>query len=184
MAVQVGSLKIRGTIAGICFYRMYGRYYARKKSSLTGKRVKRDPVFAKTMYYAGLLGKASQIASKRYKQMVPKEERSRKKYRELVGKVMLELREEKFLSKRTRGVRKYTGGMLSNTGRGHELHKFAPINIVATETRSCKEEKVGHELHRFARMGIVRNGRDLHGLLRYRTTWSGNEIIICPLIFV
>lgn len=172
MAVQVGSLKIRGTIAGICFYRMYGRYYARKKSSLTGKRVKRDPVFAKTMYYAGLLGKASQIASKRYKQMVPKEERSRKKYRELVGKVMLELREEKFLSKRTSGVRNYNGGLLCNTGRGHELHKFAPINIVATEARSCNEEKFANELHRFTLIVEILNCR------------QRKEQIICVPVFV
>jgi hypothetical protein len=142
MAVQVGSLKIRGTITGICFYRMYGRYYARKKSSLTGKRVKRDPVFAKTMYYAGLLGKASQIASKRYQQMVPKEERSRKKYHELVGVVMHELREENVLSKRTREVRKYNVGLLCNTGRKHELHESAQIKKFLIEVRNCKEKWV------------------------------------------
>lgn len=90
MATQIGLLQIRGTVNGICFYRMGGKYYARKKSKLSGERVKSDAVFAETMRYAGLLGKASEIASELYK-YVPKEERSRERYRELVGMVMKEL---------------------------------------------------------------------------------------------
>jgi hypothetical protein len=142
MAAQIGSLRLKGTIAGICFYRMYGRYYARKKSSLTGKRVKRDPAFARTMYYAGLLGKASMIASERYKRVVPKEERSRKKYHELVGVVMHELREVNVLSKRTRDVRKYNVGLLCNTGRKHELQESAQIKIDAMEEHISREKWV------------------------------------------
>ena len=91
MATQIGLLRIRGTISGICFYCLNGQYYARQKSSLTGKRVKKDPAFAETMRYAGLLGKAAKIASEKYK-LVPKEERSRNKYRALVGMVMQELK--------------------------------------------------------------------------------------------
>lgn len=90
MAKQIGLLQISGTVNGICFYRMDGVYYARKKSKLSNERVKSDPVFAETMRYANLLGKASGIASELYKR-VPKEERCREMYREMVGKVMKEL---------------------------------------------------------------------------------------------
>ncbi|TWI83365.1 hypothetical protein IQ13_1475 [Lacibacter cauensis] len=94
MAQQMGLLKITGTIGGVCFYCLDGVYYARAKSSLTGQRVKRDPAFAKTMQHADLLGRAAKIASERYRRTVPKAERSRGKYRELVGVVLRELREE------------------------------------------------------------------------------------------
>lgn len=94
MARQIGLLKITGTIGGICFYRRDNLYYARAKSSLTGQRVKCDPAFSKTMAYAHLLGTASKIASERYRRTVPKAERSRRKYRELVSVVLRELKEE------------------------------------------------------------------------------------------
>jgi len=46
VAKQIGATKITGTIQNICFYKMEGQYYARQKSSLTGKRVKKDPAFS------------------------------------------------------------------------------------------------------------------------------------------
>ncbi len=45
---------------------MFGRYYMRSRSSLTGKRVKTDPAFYNTMKYADLMATASPIASKVY----------------------------------------------------------------------------------------------------------------------
>ena len=59
MAKQVGIFKIIGTIGDITFYEMDGEFYARKKSSLDGKRVKKDPKFKRTMEEAIGFGKAS-----------------------------------------------------------------------------------------------------------------------------
>jgi hypothetical protein len=59
MAKQIGFLKITGTLGDITFYELDGEFYARKKSSLDGKRVKKDPRFRRTMYEAGEFGKAS-----------------------------------------------------------------------------------------------------------------------------
>ncbi len=87
MAKQVGPYKITGTIDNICFYEMDGQHYARQKSSLTGKRVKKDPVFARTMQNASLFGKASSLASQ-IKRGFPKEEQCRELYRELLRKVL------------------------------------------------------------------------------------------------
>ena len=57
------------------------------KSSLSGKRVKTDPAFRKTMQYARLLGKASKIASQVYK-TYPKATRQFSEYRTLTGKAI------------------------------------------------------------------------------------------------
>jgi hypothetical protein len=63
---------------------MEGKYYVRKKSSLTGKRVKKDKKFRLTMLYAGILAQASKIASSVYRQ-IPKEERKHPYFRTLTG---------------------------------------------------------------------------------------------------
>lgn len=63
MAKQVGPYFITGCIDNVCFYEMDRQYYARMKSSLDGKRVKKDPAFKGLMLYAGMLGKASKLAS-------------------------------------------------------------------------------------------------------------------------
>jgi hypothetical protein len=81
-----------GTRDNVTIYLMNGEYFIRSKSSLTGKRVKRDPAFARTMEYAGWLKKASVIASLVYRQ-IPENGRVYKQYRELVGKAMGLLKE-------------------------------------------------------------------------------------------
>ena len=92
MARQCGTYKITGTIDNLCFYRMEGKYYVRRKSSLSGKRVKRDAAFSQTMFYAGLLGKASKIASAFYK-TIPKDDKVKGLYKQLTGIVMQLLKE-------------------------------------------------------------------------------------------
>lgn len=62
------------------------------KSSLSRKRVKTDPKFAVTMAYAGLLGKASKIASAFYRTL-PKEQKIKGFYKQLTGKAMQWLKE-------------------------------------------------------------------------------------------
>lgn len=90
MAKQSGPIKIKGTISGITFYKQEDTYLARQKSSLTGKRVKTDPAFKKTMQEAGILKQASQLASFVYRQL-PKE-RKRRHYQLLTGQAQQQLR--------------------------------------------------------------------------------------------
>jgi hypothetical protein len=92
MAVQTGIIKITGTISGICFYKLYGKHYARLKSSLSSKRVKTSPAFSNTMRYARLLATASVIGSEVYR-LLPKEMKGRKIYQQLTGKAMKMLKE-------------------------------------------------------------------------------------------
>lgn len=87
MARQTGVIKITGTIGNVCFYKLNKKYYARTKSSLSGKRVKKSPAFRNTMKYAGLFAKASVIGSAVYR-LLPKVKRERKVYQQLTGRAM------------------------------------------------------------------------------------------------
>jgi hypothetical protein len=94
MAKQIGEIMIVGTVADITFYRMEGKYYARRKTSLTGKRVKRDLRFTRTMESAHRLAKGSQLASKVYRSL-PKHEQVYALFKELKSMAMLALKEER-----------------------------------------------------------------------------------------
>ena len=91
MAKQIGEHTITGSIDNLCFYKMEGQFYVRMKSSLTGKRVKKDPVFAKTMHYAQLLGNASKIASRVYKKL-GKEQKVKGLFKQMTGQALLMLK--------------------------------------------------------------------------------------------
>ena len=93
MAKQDGTIKITGTVSNVCFYKLDDKYYARSKSSLTGKRVKKDAAFKETMKYAGWLAKASVIASAVYRSL-PQKNKGRKIYQRLTGKAIKMLKEE------------------------------------------------------------------------------------------
>lgn len=81
------GLFITGTYNGICYYKMNGQYYCRRKSTLSRKRVKRSPAFKLTMKYAGLLGQASQVAAAVYRSL-PRAQRKHALYRALTGQAM------------------------------------------------------------------------------------------------
>ena len=94
MARQIGDIIIVGTIDDITFYQMEGRGYARHKSSLTGKRVKKDPRFKRTMQSAHRLGRGSQLASKVYRSL-PRQEQVYALFKELKHIAVLALKEGK-----------------------------------------------------------------------------------------
>ena len=64
MPKQTGPNPFTGRRGNLQGYRMAGKYYVRIVSSLTAKRVRKDPAFKRTMQYAGLLGKASKVQAK------------------------------------------------------------------------------------------------------------------------
>ena len=92
MARQAGTIFIEGTLDDLTFYKMDGVYYVRMKSSLSRKKVLNSPRFARTRMHANQLAEASRIASVVYRQ-IPKEERSIKLFRTIVGKAKLLLAE-------------------------------------------------------------------------------------------
>ena len=74
MARQTGELKITGTIDGVCFYKMGDVFYARMKSSLSGKRFRKDKVFEGSRKSAERFALGNRVASEVYR-MVEKEKR-------------------------------------------------------------------------------------------------------------
>ncbi|HNP24231.1 MAG TPA: hypothetical protein PKM63_03875 [Panacibacter sp.] len=97
MAKQSGMLRITGTIDNLCFYKMDGQYYVRMKSSLTGKRVKKDPAFSATMRYAGFLADAARIASAVYRK-VNADQQVKGLYRKITGEAMRLLKEDQTIA--------------------------------------------------------------------------------------
>lgn len=93
MAKQAGPEYYTGTIGMACFYKMRGEYYVRLKSSLTGRRVKKDPAFRRTMENANILGEASRIASAVYRS-VASAEKCQALYRRMTGIAMRMLKEK------------------------------------------------------------------------------------------
>ena len=92
MAKQTGPNPFIGRRGNLQGYRMAGQHYVRIVSSLTGRRVKQDPAFKQTMQYAGLLGRASRIASAIYRRLPAKEQGF---YRKLTGMAMQLLKQGK-----------------------------------------------------------------------------------------
>lgn len=89
-----GYIQYYGCLDHLCFYRMRNSDFVRMKSSLTGKRVKKDPAFAKTMQEAQVLGRAAKIASVVYKAL-PKEFRQFWMYRAFTGEIVAILKNGK-----------------------------------------------------------------------------------------
>jgi hypothetical protein len=94
MGLQAGHIVFIGTIGKLCFYKSCGQYCVRKSSSLTGKRVKKDKAFERTMENAGILARASRIGSAVYRAL-PKTFRQYWMYRAFTGEAIHLLRRRK-----------------------------------------------------------------------------------------
>lgn len=66
MAKQISDTIISANIDNLVFYKMEGKGYVRRASSLTGKRFKTDKRFANSRKSADRFGKANAIASELY----------------------------------------------------------------------------------------------------------------------
>jgi hypothetical protein len=94
MAKQIGPYFKVMCKQNLQFYKMDGKFYVRKKSSLTGKRVRTDKAFTLTMVHAGILATASPIAKAVYNQ-IPKETRQHSYFRSLVRTAIRLIKEGK-----------------------------------------------------------------------------------------
>jgi len=74
MAKQAGSYRVKGSIDGVCFYKMNGEYYVRLRSSLTGKQFWERKAFEGSRKSCKRFGEGNKIASKIYR-MIEEEKR-------------------------------------------------------------------------------------------------------------
>ena len=95
MAKQCGPLYFEKTWDDLVFYKMDGLYYVRAKSSLTAQRVKTSAEFARTMYSANRMARASKIGSAIY-QALPPGWRQFWMYRSFTGEAFMMLKTEMY----------------------------------------------------------------------------------------
>jgi len=77
MARQAGKIWITGTIGGLTYYKMEGKWYVRTKSSLTRKRFMRDASFERSRKSAERFAMGNKLASKLYHRV----EKSKRAYK-------------------------------------------------------------------------------------------------------
>jgi hypothetical protein len=82
MGQQMSFLVFSGSIGGLTFYELYGKYYVRSKSSLDKARVSRDPAFARSRVASSRFGLAARVAGNVYR-LLPRNKRKRG----LIGKL-------------------------------------------------------------------------------------------------
>ena len=75
MARQAGIYRFTGTLDNLCFYKMDGRYYVRRKSSLSSKKFWKDKAFEGSRKSCKRFGEGNRLASAVFK-MVEKEKRT------------------------------------------------------------------------------------------------------------
>jgi hypothetical protein len=66
MGQQKGYIHLKGTFGELTFYRRKGEWVVRKKTSIDGNRIKRDPSFKKFRERGKQFGKESKIAKGLY----------------------------------------------------------------------------------------------------------------------
>ena len=84
MAKQIGPNFKEMCKQNLQFYKMDGKYYVRKKSSLSRRRVLTDKAFTLTRVHSNIMAQASPIASAVYRQ-IPKPEKDFNYFQALVG---------------------------------------------------------------------------------------------------
>ena len=142
MPKQIGPIFITGPIGNITYYQLDGVYYCRKKSSLSGKKVKTHRHFKRTMENAGIMADASRIASAVYR-LIPKSAKQHTMYREMTGIAIdllklettkdetLELLLEKYVSKEVKEKRRIKESKeLKEKKRIKEGHQGKELNEI------------------------------------------------------
>ena len=96
MAKQVGPLFITGTIDGIIFYKLGEKYYLRSKGAYkSGKQMRKDPYYRRTIEKADQFGLASKLVRWVYYRHLPRAVRKNGLFGKLTGMVNRWLQEGK-----------------------------------------------------------------------------------------
>ena len=159
-----------GTRGGVTTYKMWTRYYVRRKSSLTAERVREAPEFAETRRYATLLGTAAKIGSVLYRELTPNRQR-KFSYQFVTGQVMKLLRsgikEEEILREfggTLRGSREAvvrSRERIEDT-RGHRAQRKAavivPVHSITPDCERMTSLRMTVLLHQRQRMSSLVSG--------------------------
>src|SRR5437764_13864045 len=94
MARHIGIIRATGTIDGLTFYRLMGKFYVRRRSSLTKERIKKDRAYELFRWHSSLHGAAAKIARPLY-WMLPERKRKHHVFGKLTAFVKALLKEGK-----------------------------------------------------------------------------------------
>ena len=88
MAKQVGPLFFTGTIDGLIFYKLGDNYYIRSKGSYkSGRQMRKDPRYARTLQQADRFGEAVNLLKVLYYRHLPRSVRKHGLFGQLTGLV-------------------------------------------------------------------------------------------------
>ena len=85
MAKQMGDILISGTLDNLTFYKDGDQYLIRKKTSLTKKRVMKDPAFARSRQAMAEFGVASRFCAAIYR-LLPKKKKGKGIQQKMTGR--------------------------------------------------------------------------------------------------
>jgi len=116
MAKQAGDFFIEGTIDELTYYKMYGTYYVRRKSSLTKKKFHKSRAFERSRESCRRFSEGNRLASRLYRRM-EKEKRVYSVFCFLKKRAILLLKEGKSLQETEQILREYLMefGFVKNT---------------------------------------------------------------------
>jgi hypothetical protein len=137
MAKQAGEFKITGIIDDLCFYKMCGVYYVRMKSSLTGKRFRKDKAFEGSRKSCSRFGDGNKLASKVYN-MLMEEKRVYKLFCFLKRRAILLLKEGKNLEEAEAVLIDY----LAAFGLVNRINETEPAVVEEPDRFLSTEEKL------------------------------------------
>lgn len=96
MAKQAGEIFIEGSFDDLCFYRLEGKYYVRRKSSLNSRKFWKHKAFEGSRKSCQRFAEGNRLASKLYR-MVKEEKRAYKLFCFIKKKAILLIKEGKSL---------------------------------------------------------------------------------------
>jgi len=144
MARVTAGIFFTGNVGGLCFYRMDGRYYVRRASSLRGERVKKDPRFAASQRRAVQFGAASRIARALYPMLPEKEKRkgSFGRLTAIVYRLLIEGLTEKQILKKL-----FPGKKTKKPRQVRKPKRLPPPSIFTIPTKRNTTRTIGLALH-------------------------------------
>ena len=160
---------IKGTYDDITFYKMKGKYYARKKSSLTGNKFRRHKAFAGSRRSCGRFGRGNQLASMVYNEIAEKERqydlycRMKREAIAMLKAVKTEaeviewLRRLKPKTEAESNVSKRKVSLIAasyNKELFRPLHHGFPISFIRRDRRKTRERRVLKFSQKLKRLGV------------------------------
>jgi hypothetical protein len=149
MAKQAGAHPFTGKMGETIGYKVNGKHLCREDGALTGKQVRNNPRFGRTMEFAAMFGQASKAVVLIYRAL-PKEQRKHGVYGKLTGKAMSLLKDGKTVEEvKDLLIKQYVDGreplVVVSEEAGVDNVQAVTGNRVRAGATEVVEKKAAHE---------------------------------------